>query len=181
MLDSMLIKIKLLFYKKIKRNSNKVNLIHNQLYNKNGIKFGSNFKCFSTLFVNEPYLLSFGNNVTISVDVLFLTHDNSISKIDKNSTDLLGKIQVGNNCFVGARSTFLPGTSIGDNVIVAAGSLVTKSFQSNIVVGGNPAKKICTVAEFLEKNQENSFDMKGKNFNERKDIIEKNFNKLLKK
>lgn len=51
-------------------------------------------------------------------------------------------IRIGKNCWLGANSVILPGVQIGDGVIVAAGAVVTKSFQDQVVVGGVPAKII---------------------------------------
>lgn len=65
---------------------------------------------------------------------------------------MFGKIVVGNNCFIGERATLLYGVELADNIIVAAGSVVTKSFsESNIIIGGNPAKKISTWEQFRKK------------------------------
>ena len=46
----------------------------------------------------------------------------------------------------------MPGVTIGDHVIVAAGSVVTKSIPSNCVVGGNPARYICSIDEYEKRN-----------------------------
>ena len=62
-------------------------------------------------------------------------------------------IDIKNNVFIGSNSIILPGVTINSNVIVAAGSVVTKSVPSNSVVGGNPAKVICTFDEFVEKRK----------------------------
>lgn len=51
-------------------------------------------------------------------------------------------IIVGENCWVGAKVTILDGVTIGDNCVIAAGSVITKSFESNVVIGGVPAKVI---------------------------------------
>jgi acetyltransferase-like isoleucine patch superfamily enzyme len=54
-------------------------------------------------------------------------------------------IQIGKHCWLGANVTILPGVKLGDNVIVGAGSVVTKSFsQENITIAGVPAKMIST-------------------------------------
>lgn len=49
-------------------------------------------------------------------------------------------ITIGDNCWIGGHATILPGVTLGDNVVVAAGAVVTKSFGSNVVIGGNPAR-----------------------------------------
>ncbi|MDO5151509.1 MAG: DapH/DapD/GlmU-related protein [Oscillospiraceae bacterium] len=101
---------------------------------------------------SEPYLVEIGNNVTISGDVRFVTHDNSICKIDKNCTNVFGRIQIGDNCFIGQRSTILYGVELTDNIIVAAGSVVVDSFATGgIIIGGNPARVISTWDSFYEK------------------------------
>lgn len=53
--------------------------------------------------------------------------------------------------FIGARSTILPGVTLGPDVIVAAGSVVTKSFNGGVVIGGNPAHVIGKMQTLLEK------------------------------
>lgn len=51
-------------------------------------------------------------------------------------------VTIGNNVWIGGGVTILPGVTIGDNVVIGGGSVVTKSFPSNVVIGGNPAKII---------------------------------------
>lgn len=60
-----------------------------------------------------------------------------------------------NNCFIGMNVTVLPGVTLGDNTIVGASSVVTKSFlDGNVVIAGNPARVICTIDQFREKKQD---------------------------
>ena len=56
--------------------------------------------------------------------------------------------------FIGAGSIVLPNVQIGDNSIVGAGSIVTKDISPNVVCGGNPAKVISTLDDFIKKNRE---------------------------
>lgn len=108
----------------------------------------------SNIAINEPHLISIGLGTTIAGNVEFVTHDNSISKVLPNTTDLFGKIIIGNNCFIGARSVIMYGVTIADNVIVAAGSVVVKSIpESNVIVAGNPARIISTWEKFGEKSK----------------------------
>lgn len=109
----------------------------------------------SNIAKNEPHLIYIGHSTTIGGGVEFVTHDNCISKVIEGKSDLFGKIVIGRNCFIGARSVILYGVTLADNVIVAAGSVVTKSFhESNIIIGGNPARIITDWNNFKEKTQD---------------------------
>lgn len=52
------------------------------------------------------------------------------------------KVKIGDYCWIGGNAVICPGVTLGDNVVVAAGAVVTKSFPSNVLIGGNPAKII---------------------------------------
>jgi len=58
------------------------------------------------------------------------------------SRNISKPVTIGKNCFIGANSIILPGVTIGDEVIVAAGAIVTKDVANNTIVAGNPAKPI---------------------------------------
>lgn len=106
-------------------------------------------------WTSEPYLIYIGDKTTVSKDVQFLTHDGStrVFRQQKKYKNVLrfGSIHVGNNCFLGARCIILPGVTIGDNSIIAAGAVVTKNVPANEIWGGIPAKKINTLEKFAEK------------------------------
>ena len=51
-------------------------------------------------------------------------------------------VKIGNKVWIGAHATILPGVTIGDGAVVAAGAVVTKDVPSNVVVAGVPAKVI---------------------------------------
>lgn len=62
-----------------------------------------------------------------------------------------GVTQIGDNVFVGMKSIILMGSQIGNNVIIGAGSVVSGNIPSNVVVAGNPAKVVCTLEEYCER------------------------------
>lgn len=146
------------------------------------LKLGGGCRAFSPICSSEPYLISVGNHTTISTGVKFCTHDNSIIKVSENGTDLVGPIEVGENCFIGMGTILLPGVTIADNCIVAAGSVVTKScLEKGMIIGGNPAHIIGTTAQFLEKNKNHVFDFSGENMQRKKALILSNEDKWIRK
>lgn len=106
-------------------------------------------------FDTEPYLIEIGSGVEISKDVRFITHDGAtwvFRKQDKYKNVVrFGRIVVGDNSFIGTRSTILPNVKIGKNCIIGACSLVTKSIPDGQIWGGVPAKYIGETFEFAEK------------------------------
>lgn len=112
------------------------------------------------IWSSEPYLITVGDNTTISFDTVFITHcgetrvlRNLATNEQEKQTVIYKKIKVGSNCFIGCRSTILPGVTIGNNVIVGAGSVVNKDIPDNMVCAGVPAKIICTIDEYKKKHQ----------------------------
>lgn len=76
----------------------------------------------------------------IGKDVYLLTGSHDIGS---STFDLVTRpITIGQGCWIATASTILPGVSIGDYSVVAAGSVVVKSIEEHSVVGGNPAKFI---------------------------------------
>lgn len=149
-------------------------------YRKNGMKIGGGCRIFSKINSAEPYLIEIGNNVTISTNVELITHDNCAIKLYDDATDFVGSIKIGDNCFIGSRAIILPGVTIANNVIVAAGSVVTKSIkESGKIVGGNPAKEIGSIDIIREKNYSNRINLKNLNYMEKRKIILENENKWI--
>jgi len=143
-------------------------------FKKRGIKFTGDKNLpphiFSDISKMEPWLISIGHNTTVAGNVSFITHDNSIAKLKLGCSNLFGKIVIGNNCFIGENSTILYGVRIANNVIVAAGSVVTKSFEEeNIIIGGNPAKIISNWNQLKDKVESNNLN---RNINRR--VFKKN-------
>lgn len=118
-----------------------------------GVTIGSDCLICTRNWSSEPYLITIGNHVQVTEDVSFFTHGgaNCVRK-EHPAFDFFGKIVVKDWAYIGSRSCILPGVTIGEGALVATGSVVTKSVPPHTVVGGNPAKVICTTEEFYEKN-----------------------------
>lgn len=71
-------------------------------------------------------------------------------------------IYIGDNVFIGVRSVILPGVKIGSNVVIAAGSIVTSDVPDNCVYGGNPAKLIKSIDDYIDKYNELYINEKNK-------------------
>lgn len=104
-----------------------------------GKQFYANFDC--TFLDVCP--IEFGDNCMLGPGCQILTPTHPLHPVKRNSGLEGGKpIKVGNNAWFGGNVTILPGVTLGDNVVVAAGAVVTKSFGDNVVLAGNPAKVI---------------------------------------
>lgn len=88
--------------------------------------------------------ISIGSNCLISWDVQILDSDQHHIYIDNVLQPNTKPIVIGDNVWVGARSTILKGVTIGNGAIIAAGSVVTRNVPEKTLVGGNPAKIIKT-------------------------------------
>ncbi len=104
------------------------------------------------MFGTEPWIITLGNHVHITREVLFITHDGGTLLFRHIIPDLeiTAPIVIGDYVYIGARSMILPGVTIGNNCIIAAGSIVTKNIPENSVAGGVPAKIIKTTDSYLE-------------------------------
>lgn len=106
-------------------------------------------------------LISIGEKTTISKEVLILTHDYSLNR-GLYLRNIKGKfmfskpVEIGKNCFIGARVTLLPGTYIGDNCVIGAGSVVKGRIPNNSIVCGNPARVVVSIDSWVDKHIKSS-------------------------
>lgn len=109
----------------------------------------------------EPWLITLGDNVHITKNVEFITHDGGTLILRKHhpKLEITKPITVGDDVYIGINSIILPGVTIGNRCIIAAGSVVTKDIPNNSVVGGVPAKFIKTVDEYYEKAKIDSLEI----------------------
>jgi carbonic anhydrase/acetyltransferase-like protein (isoleucine patch superfamily) len=89
--------------------------------------------------------------------------------------DVFGAIEVGDNVFIGHGATILPGTSIGDNCVIGARSLVKGVVDSDSVYAGVPARKIRTLAEYSARMREASLDTKRMPASRKKALLQDHF------
>ena len=105
-----------------------------------------------------------------------------IARIIDPTFDCFGKVKIGNNVYIGNNSLIMPGVTIGCNVLVAAGSVVTHSVPDNVVIGGNPARIISTFDDYYKKNEQFNVRTKGLNGKEKKlALLNIDENKFIKK
>lgn len=124
-------------------------------YRKGGATIGKNTIICDYIPISEPELVEVKDDCIVSSGISFITHDHCINKVTNKGSNLFGKIVIGNNCFLGQRSLIMYGVQLADNIIVGSGSVVTKSFsESNIIIAGNPAKKIGTWDKFRAKYED---------------------------
>lgn len=106
-------------------------------------------------FGTEPYLISFGDNVKVASNVHFINHD-IIPFVfnDINQSELptrVGKINIGDNVFIGSESTILYDVNIGNNVVIGSGSIVTKDIPDNSVAVGIPCRVVGSFDDCKDK------------------------------
>lgn len=103
------------------------------------VKIGNNCKIQSHSFICE--LVSIGNNSVIAHGVMFINDLFAIGGPANGDKSLWKKTLIGNNVSIGSNATILPVT-ICDNVVIGAGSVVTKDITQAGIYAGNPAKKL---------------------------------------
>jgi acetyltransferase-like isoleucine patch superfamily enzyme len=82
-----------------------------------------------------------GSHVSIGHDVLVLTQSHAIGPPRQRAFTMFARpVSIGTGVWLGSRSTVLPGVSIGDGAIVAAGSVVNEDVPPNTLVAGVPAR-----------------------------------------
>lgn len=124
-----------------------------------GVRVGKGTRFYGTspkMFSTEPWVITIGENCNITDEVLFMTHDAGTLSVKEECGPwvIVGDIVLGNNVYVGTRTTILPGVHIGDNTIIGAGSVVTKDIPANVVAAGVPCRVIRSRDEYIQKVKE---------------------------
>lgn len=99
------------------------------------------FNTFGTYYQNSQAKIIVGKGSYIAPNVGLITANHDVTNLENHSQ---GKdITIGEGCWIGMNAVILPGVELGNNTVVAAGAVVTKSFENqNIIIGGVPAKII---------------------------------------
>lgn len=117
---------------------------------------GEHCCCQQWNYGTEPYLISLGDNVTVSSSVRFVNHDGiyKMFKFIDDTNDYIfrtGEINIGNNVYIGFNSTILYDVTIGNNVIIGACTLVNKNIPDGVIVAGNPCRIVGYTDQYMNK------------------------------
>ena len=107
------------------------------------VSVGDNFFANYGCIILDVCKVTIGKNFMIAPNVSIFAATHPVKAQERYNGVELGKpVTIGDNCWIGGGAIINPGVTLGDNVVVASGAVVTKSFGSNVVIGGNPAKVI---------------------------------------
>ncbi len=107
------------------------------------IFIGNNFSSNYNLTILDDGEVHIGDNVMIGPNTLITTVNHPLTPMGRRAHLSIAKpVHIGNDVWIGGNVTILPGVRIGNNVVVAAGAVVSKDIPDNTLVGGIPAKKI---------------------------------------
>lgn len=124
--------------------------IFNCDYGKN-IHVGDNFLANYNVTILDIAPVYVGNHVMIGPGTLISTVGHPLSpKGRREHLGIAKPVTIGNDVWIGGNCIILPGVTIGNNVVVAAGAVVTKDVPDNCVVGGVPAKFIKSIENDVE-------------------------------
>ena len=113
----------------------RINIKDNSMFNRN-------------LYIDACGYVEIGNGCMVGPDV-YIADSNHQVKFGESSRYCpmdVGKVIIGDNCWIGAKSIILKDVELGQNCVVAAGSVVTRSFPAGSVVAGVPAKLLRTIS-----------------------------------
>lgn len=112
------------------------------------ISVGNNFYANFNLVILDEAPITFGDNVFIAPNCGFYTAGHPIDAVERNKgLEYARPITVGDNVWIGAGVSVLPGVKIGDNCVIGAGSVVVKDIPPYSLAVGNPCKVIKTIKE----------------------------------
>ena len=112
------------------------------------IRVGYNFYANFNLVILDEAPVTFGDNVFVAPNCGFYTAGHPIDPVERNKgLEYARPITVGNDVWIGAGVSVLPGVTIGDNCVIGAGSVVVHDIPSDSVAVGNPCKVVKTIVK----------------------------------
>lgn len=112
------------------------------------IHVGDNFYANYGCVILDCAEVRIGKNCFIAPQVGIYTATHPVNPTERNSrVEYAKSVTIGDNCWICGHAVINPGVTLGNNVVVASGAVVTKSFGDNVVIGGNPARVIKKVEE----------------------------------
>jgi PREDICTED: hypothetical protein len=108
----------------------------------NNIYLHNNAEIERNCFLLAKDRIEIGENTTLAYGVTILTGadpNGPLNKLSKLYPPIKAPVKIGKDCWIGANAVILPGVTIGDIVVVAAGSVVTKDIPSKVMIAGVPA------------------------------------------
>lgn len=112
------------------------------------ISVGENFYTNHNVTILDGAKVSFGDNVFIAPDCVFSTAGHPLDTEQRNQgLEIALPITVGNNVWIGMHVSVLPGVTIGNDVVIGAGSVVNRDIPDGVVAAGNPCRVIRKITE----------------------------------
>ncbi len=140
----------------------------NNFFRKRGMQIGEGTAILPGCNIDTTHaaLITLGKNVGVAPGTVILAHDASSKNVYGQNSEgycRIAKVSVGDNVFIGCNTIILPGTNIGSNCIISAGSVVHGKIPDNSVVSGNPAvvvgkRDICLAMYNKRMKKENIYD-----------------------
>jgi acetyltransferase-like isoleucine patch superfamily enzyme len=108
-----------------------------------GVELGSHVTVNSGTMFDTSAPVTVGARTRIGFSVLFCTSEHSVGTSDERAGARFdAPITVGEGCWIGSRALLLPGVSVGDGCVIAAGAVVARDCESNGLYAGVPARRI---------------------------------------
>ena len=105
------------------------------------IFIGNNFYANHNLSILDGGKVTIGDHVFIAPNVVITTAGHAIDPVQRDKgLEIALPITIGSHVWIGANVSILPGVTIGNNVVIGAGAVVTKNIPDNIIAVGNPCK-----------------------------------------
>lgn len=124
------------------------------------VHFGKSVRAGFNLNVMDDTHIYVGDNTVFGPNVTILTASLPILAELREKYQFNAPVRIGQNCWIAANTTILPGITIGDNTIVGAGSLVTKDLPPNVIAVGRPCKVMRWIVQ-----RDSEFYFKGRRIN----------------